>query len=96
MRLSLLCASFSREADASLGSARFQQAVFGILPNTHSPSQDATDCRQDAGAPRSIFRRLDVHQHIGDAGVTLLDCRLHPMGNHVPFVDGNLSVDPDM
>ena len=40
--------------------------------------------------------RLYVHQHICDAGVALLDGRLYPMGNLVPFVHGNVSVHSDV
>jgi hypothetical protein len=39
---------------------------------------------------------LDVHEHVCDAGVALLDCRLHPMRDLVALVHGNLSVNPDV
>jgi hypothetical protein len=41
-------------------------------------------------------RGFDMHKHICDAGVALLDCRLYLMRDLVAFVHGNASVYADV
>ena len=41
-------------------------------------------------------RGLDVHEHIRDAGVALLDCRLYSMRDLVAFMYGNISIHADV
>ena len=40
--------------------------------------------------------RLDVHEHVCDAGVALLDRRFYSMRDLVAFVHGNVSVHADV
>ena len=51
--LAVVCAVLSA---LGLGSARFQRAVFGILPNTKTFRQDAEKSTQDAYAPQGGTR----------------------------------------
>jgi hypothetical protein len=44
------------------------------------------------GRPRLRMRGLDVHEHVRNARVALLDRSLYPMGDLVTLVDGNVSV----
>ena len=37
-----------------------------------------------------------MHEHVCNAGVALLDCRLHPMRDFVPFMHGNIAVHSDV
>src|SRR5262249_17805001 len=39
---------------------------------------------------------LDVHEHVCDAGLALLDCRLYSMRDLVPLMYGNVSVHADV
>jgi hypothetical protein len=45
---------------------------------------------------RLLVRWLDMHEHICDARVALLDCRLYSMRDLMPFVHGNVSVHADV
>ena len=54
-------------------------------------------CSKHCGDRRSRLRsRLDVHEHICDAGVALLDRRLYSMRDLVAFMYGNVSVHSDV
>jgi error-prone DNA polymerase len=62
------------------GSARFERAAFGILPNERGFQQDAENGTQDGCAPQSHFVRQDAERCMRDA------CAPQTLAHRTPFL----------
>ena len=70
----------------------YEKSHARVKPIHYEPRADSTPLTYDAPSPR----RLNVHEHVCDAGVALLNRGLYSMGDFVAFVYGNVSVDTDV
>ena len=70
----------------------YEKSHARVKPIRSEAPADSKSLAYDAPSPC----RLDVHEHVCDAGVALLNRTFYSVRDLVPFVHGNVSVDTDV
>ena len=68
----------------------------GVLSTVALVKADDTGSRDHPDESGLQFCRFDVHQHVHDARVALLDRAFHAMRNLVTFMHGHLAIHSNM